>query len=163
MAVLDRCNLHTRLYCWSHKCISFQIWHHLKKEINRLSNGIRFISKKHCYKKEIIDQTQVSLLFVLRSFLLPSPSYAFQCSFLWAPWSVLLSSCCNCSRNTDEPETGPHRHVSLYYNCLTIIICTQVISISPNDTAEISWTYVELHRSATSKSANSFFTLYIFN
>ena len=33
-----------------------------KREINRLSKGIRFIAKKHCYNKEI---TQISLLFVL--------------------------------------------------------------------------------------------------
>ena len=37
----------------------------IKREINRLSNGIRFIAKKHCYDKEIINQTQISLLFVL--------------------------------------------------------------------------------------------------
>ena len=30
-----------------------------------LSNGIRFIAKKHCYHREIIYQTQISLLFVL--------------------------------------------------------------------------------------------------
>ena len=35
------------------------------REINRLSNCIRFIAKKHCYNKEIFYQTPSSLLFVL--------------------------------------------------------------------------------------------------
>ena len=35
------------------------------REINRLPNVIRFIAKKHCYNKDIIYQTQISLLSVL--------------------------------------------------------------------------------------------------
>lgn len=31
----------------------------------RLSNGIRFIAKKHCCNKEITDQIQIFVLFVL--------------------------------------------------------------------------------------------------
>src|SRR4029434_1473574 len=40
-----------------------------KREINRLSNGISCIAKKHCYNKEIIYQTHISLLFVLCLYL----------------------------------------------------------------------------------------------
>lgn len=30
---------------------SLQMWHHFKRDINRHSNGIRCIAKKHCYNK----------------------------------------------------------------------------------------------------------------
>ena len=41
-----------------------------ERELYRLSNGIRFIAKKHCYHREIINQTQISLPFVLSLFTL---------------------------------------------------------------------------------------------
>ena len=31
----------------------------------RLSKGVRFVAKKHCYNKEIIYKTQMSLPFVI--------------------------------------------------------------------------------------------------
>ena len=34
-----------------------------ERELYRLSNGIRFIAKKHYYHREIINQTQISVLF----------------------------------------------------------------------------------------------------
>ena len=56
-------NPHTQLCCSSHKCMFLTNVAPFKREINRLSNGIRFIAKKHFYNKEIIYQTQISLLF----------------------------------------------------------------------------------------------------
>src|SRR4029434_5433647 len=55
----------TQMCCSSHKCMFLTNVAPFKREINRLSNGIRFIAKKHCYNKEIIYLTQISLLFVL--------------------------------------------------------------------------------------------------
>ena len=42
---------------------SSQIWYRFKTAIKkRLSSGLRFISKKHRYNREIISQTQMSLV-----------------------------------------------------------------------------------------------------
>src|SRR4029434_5736812 len=56
---------HKQLCCSSHKCIFLTNVAPFKREINKLSNGIRCIAKEYCYNKEIIYQTQMSLLFVL--------------------------------------------------------------------------------------------------
>src|SRR4029434_2546274 len=56
---------HKQLCCSSHKCMFLTNVAPFKREINKLSNRIRFIAKKHCYNKEINYQTQMSLLFVL--------------------------------------------------------------------------------------------------
>ena len=58
-------NPHTQLCCSSHTCMFFTNVAPFKREINRLSKRIRFIAKQHCYNKEILYQTQISLLFVL--------------------------------------------------------------------------------------------------
>ena len=58
-------NPHTQLCCSSHKCMFLTTGAAFERELYRLSNGIRFIAKKHCYHREIINQTQMSLLFVL--------------------------------------------------------------------------------------------------
>ena len=58
-------NPHTQLCCSSHKCMFLTNGAPFERELYRLSNGIRFIAKKHCYHREIIYQTQISLLFVL--------------------------------------------------------------------------------------------------
>ena len=63
--IFHGCNPHTQLCCSSHKCMFLTNVAPFKREINRLSNGIRLIAKKHCYNKEIIYQTQISSLFVL--------------------------------------------------------------------------------------------------
>ena len=57
-------NPHTQLCCSSHKCMFLTNGAPFERELYRLSNGIRFIAKKHCYHREIINQTQISLLFV---------------------------------------------------------------------------------------------------
>ena len=57
-------NLPTQLCYSSHKCIFLTHVVPFKREGFRLSNGIRFIGKKHCYNNERINQTQISLLFV---------------------------------------------------------------------------------------------------
>src|SRR4029434_7703705 len=54
---------HKQLCCSSHKCMFLTNVAPFKREMNRLSNGIKCIAKKHCYNKEIIYQTQISLLF----------------------------------------------------------------------------------------------------
>ena len=58
-------NPHTQLCCSSHKCMFLTNVAPFKREINRLSNGIRFIAKKLRYNKEIIYQTHISSLFML--------------------------------------------------------------------------------------------------
>lgn len=60
----------TQLNSAAHSTDAFpsQMWHQLKEEINRLSNGTRFAAKKPVYNNKIIDQTQISLLFVLSLF-----------------------------------------------------------------------------------------------
>ena len=62
--IFHGCNPHTHLCCSSHKCMFLTNVAPFKMEINRLSNSIRFIAMKHCYNKEILYQTQISLLFV---------------------------------------------------------------------------------------------------
>ena len=57
-------NPNTRCYS-SHKFMFLTNGAPFERELNRLSNGIRFIAKKHCYHREIIYQTQMSLLFLL--------------------------------------------------------------------------------------------------
>ena len=57
-------NPHTQLCCSSHKCMFLTNGAPFERELYRLSNGIRCIAKKHCNHREIIDQTQISLLFV---------------------------------------------------------------------------------------------------
>ena len=54
---------------WSHKCVFPTNVRQFKREINRLSNRIGFIARKHFYHKKISDQTQVSLLFVLHLYI----------------------------------------------------------------------------------------------
>ena len=63
--IFHGCNPHTQLCCSSHKCMFLTNGAPFERELNRLSNGIRFIAKKHCYHREIINQSQISLLFVL--------------------------------------------------------------------------------------------------
>ena len=81
-------NLHTQLCCSSHKCMFLTNVAPFKREINRLSNSIRFIAKKHSYNKEMIYQTQISLLFMLCSYFIFiffksfSPLWAFNFEFL---------------------------------------------------------------------------------
>src|SRR4029434_9085032 len=55
---------HTQLCCSSHKCMFLTNVAPFKREINRLSNGIRCIAKKHCCNKEIIYQTHKSPYFL---------------------------------------------------------------------------------------------------
>ena len=56
---------HTQRCCSSHKCMFLTNQAPFERELNRLSNDIRIIAKRHCYQREIIYQTQMSLLFVL--------------------------------------------------------------------------------------------------
>src|SRR4029434_1903309 len=56
---------HKQLCCSSHKCMFLTNVAPFKREINRLSNSIICIAKKHCHNKEIIYQTQISSLVVL--------------------------------------------------------------------------------------------------
>ena len=60
---------HTQLCCSSHKCILLTNVAPFKKEINWLSGGIRFIAKKLCYDKVIIDETQIPVFFVLSLYI----------------------------------------------------------------------------------------------
>ena len=48
----------------AHKCMLLTNVAPFKREIIRLSSGMRFIAEKHCYNKEIICQTEM-LLFCL--------------------------------------------------------------------------------------------------
>ena len=63
--ILHGRNPHNQRCCSSHKCIFLTNGAQFERELKTLSNGIRFIAKKHCYHREIIYQTQISLLFVL--------------------------------------------------------------------------------------------------
>ena len=62
-------NPHTQLCCSSHKCLFLTNGAPFERELYRLSNGIRFIAKEHCYHRVIINHTQISLLFVISLFV----------------------------------------------------------------------------------------------
>ena len=68
-------NPHTQHFCSSQKCMFLTNRAPFERELNRLSNGIRFIAKKHCYHREIIQQTQISLLSVLNLYNLSINRY----------------------------------------------------------------------------------------
>ena len=53
---------HPELCCSSHKCMFLTNVASLKRKISRLSNNLRLIATKHCYNKDMIYQTQMSLL-----------------------------------------------------------------------------------------------------
>ena len=56
----DLANFSWALPTYLHKCISLTNGEPFERELYRLSNGIRFIAKKHCNHREIINQTQLS-------------------------------------------------------------------------------------------------------
>jgi hypothetical protein len=58
-------NQHTQLCCSSQKRTFLTNGAPFERELYRLSSGIRSIAKKPCDDREIINQTQISLLFVL--------------------------------------------------------------------------------------------------
>ena len=58
-------NPHTQRCCSSHNCMFLTYGAPFERELKRLSNSIRFFARKHRYHREIIYQTQMSLLFVL--------------------------------------------------------------------------------------------------
>ena len=63
--ILHGRNPHNQRCCSSHKYMFLKNGEPFERKLNRLSTGIRCIAKKHCYHREIINQTQMCLLFVL--------------------------------------------------------------------------------------------------
>ena len=62
-------NPHTQLCCSSFKCMFPTNGAPFERELYRLSNGIRFIAKKHWYHRGIINQTQISLYIYIYIYL----------------------------------------------------------------------------------------------
>ena len=68
-------NPHTQCCCSSHKYMFLKNGEPFERKLNRLSTGIRCIAKKHCYHREIIYQTLISLLSVLNLYNLSINRY----------------------------------------------------------------------------------------
>ena len=58
-------NPHTQRCCSSHKCMFLTNGAPFERELNRLSNGVILMPKSFVTTEIIIDQTEMSLLFVL--------------------------------------------------------------------------------------------------
>ena len=79
----------------------------------------------------MMDLTELGMFSDLEMFCIYPLTYTFQLPFHRNAWSVLLSSWCNCSQEYRSKVTGTFQtQVSLYYNHLRQIQCTQVIYVS---------------------------------
>ena len=80
-------NLHPQLCYSTHRCMVLTHMALFEREINRLSNGVRFIAKKHCSNTEIIYQTHIFLHFVYFT-----SNTSKMCNNIVFPWKLLVWS-----------------------------------------------------------------------